>query len=44
MLDRFSPMDNLKAFAITYAAGIASAVVVGLYVQWARDRHHEKQS
>ncbi len=37
VLDSFSPLENLKAFAITYAAGVASAIFVSLYVKWAKD-------
>ena len=37
MLDSFSPLENLKAFAITYAAGVASAILVSLYVKWAKE-------
>jgi hypothetical protein len=37
MLDLFSPLENLKAFAITYVAGIATAVLVSLYVKWAKE-------
>jgi hypothetical protein len=36
MLDSFSPLENLKAFAITYAAGVASAILVNFYVKWAK--------
>ena len=38
MFDTFSPLENLKAFAITYAAGIASAMLVSLYVKWAKEK------
>ena len=41
MFDTFSPLENLKAFAITYAAGIASAVLVNLYVKWAKENDGE---
>ncbi len=41
MLDSFSPLENLKAFAITYVAGIASAVLVSLYVKWAKESNGE---
>ena len=41
MFDSFSPLENLKAFAITYAAGIASAVLVNLYVKWAKENDGE---
>jgi hypothetical protein len=37
MLDSFSPLENLKAFAITYVAGVASAILVNLYVKWAKE-------
>ncbi|MDR3371143.1 hypothetical protein [Rhodoferax sp.] len=37
MLDSFSPLENLKAFAITYAAGIASAILVSFYVRWVKE-------
>ncbi len=37
MLDSFSPLENLKAFAITYAAGIASAILVSLYMSLAKE-------
>ena len=37
MLDTFSPLENLKAFAITYAAGIASAILVSLYAKWVKE-------
>ena len=37
MFDTFSPLANLKAFAITYAAGIASAVLVSLYSKWGKE-------
>lgn len=37
MLDSFSPLENLKAFAITYAAGVVSAILVSLYVKWAKE-------
>jgi hypothetical protein len=43
MFDTFSPLENLKAFAITYAAGIASAILVNLYVKWAKDHDGEKR-
>lgn len=37
MFDSFSPLENLKAFAITYTAGVASAILVSLYVKWAKE-------
>ena len=37
MLDSFSPLENLKAFAITYAAGIASAILVSLYMRLTKE-------
>jgi hypothetical protein len=37
MLDSFSPLENLKALAITYAAGVTSAILVSLYVKWAKE-------
>lgn len=39
MLDSFSPLESLKAFAITYVAGVASAVLVSLYVKWAKEKN-----
>lgn len=41
MFDTFSPIENLKAFAITYVAGITSALLVSLYVKWARKNDGE---
>ncbi len=41
MFDTFSPLENLKAFAITYAAGILSAVLVSWYVKWAKNNDSE---
>lgn len=40
MLDSFSPLENLKAFAITYVAGIVSAAFVNLYVKWAKENSY----
>ena len=42
MLDSFSPLENLKAFAITYAAGVVSAIFVSLYVKWAKETNGDK--
>lgn len=42
MLDSFSPLENLKAFAITYAAGVASAIFVSLYVKWAKETNEQR--
>jgi hypothetical protein len=41
MLDSFSPLENLKAFAITYAAGFASAILVSLYMRLAKEIEEE---
>jgi hypothetical protein len=37
MFDSFSPLENLKAFAIAYAAGIVTAMLVSLYVEVAKE-------
>lgn len=37
MLDSFSPLENLKAFAIAYVAGVVSAIAVSLYVKLAKE-------
>lgn len=42
MFDSFSPLENLKAFAITYAAGIASAMLVSFYIKWAKENEGDK--
>lgn len=42
MFDTFSPIENLKAFAIAYAAGIASTMLVSLYVKWAKQNDGDK--
>lgn len=42
MLNSFSPLENLKAFAITYAAGVASAIFVSLYVKWAKESDEQR--
>ena len=42
MCDTFSPLENLKVFAITYVAGVASAMLVSLYVKWAKEHDGDK--
>ena len=33
-----SPLESLAAFAIVFAAGVASAVGMSIYSRWLRDR------
>lgn len=37
MLDSFSPLENLKAFGIAFAAGVVSAMLVNFYVKLAKE-------
>lgn len=36
MFDSFSPLENLKAFAITYTAGVPSVILAISYVNFAK--------
>jgi hypothetical protein len=37
MLDSFSPLENLKAFGLAFAAGVVSTIFVNLYAKWMKE-------
>ncbi len=37
MLEGFSPIANLKAFGIAFAAGVVSTICVNLYATWVKE-------